>query len=315
MNLGERIKLLMQENNIKNNKELSTLSKVPYSTIRDAVNNVSSMRTDTATSLANFFEVSVDYLLGLTSIKNPKTYLEEQLYFLNLTEQEYEKILNDIIENERLILYQEGNDERYNSVMAKIFSIYMNYIENVSLDFEIVDDDEKTINEVKAKTEIIDKKFINLLKTLDKNNIIQSRKNIYYSEDKIVKIPVVGKISAGLPILASENLEGYEFAPSSKINTDYDYFYLIVKGDSMNRMFQEGDRVLVQKQSTLENGNIGVILINGDDATVKKFKTENGLIVLEPMSTNTEHSVQIYDPNKIRVEIIGKVISYTGNIN
>ena len=82
----------------------------------------------------------------------------------------------------------------------------------------------------------------------------------------------------------------------------------------MNLKFSDGDLVLVQKQDYLENDEIGVIAINGDDATVKKFKRENGLIVLQPMSTNPEHTVQIYNPKDIAIKIIGKVISYQGNV-
>lgn len=138
--------------------------------------------------------------------------------------------------------------------------------------------------------------------------------NVFPTTDIPKKVPVVGKISAGLPILATENIEGYEFAPSSQIKEGYTYFYLRVQGDSMNLKFNEGDIVLVQKQDTLENNEIGVILVNGYDATVKKYKAENGLVILEPMSTNPENTVQIYNPKNISIKIIGKVISYQGKI-
>ena len=138
--------------------------------------------------------------------------------------------------------------------------------------------------------------------------------NVLPTSDVAISIPVVGRGSAGFPILATENLEGYAFAPSSKLKPGYDYFYLIVKGDSMNLKFNEGDLVLVQKQDDLENDEIGVIAINGDDATVKKFKKQNGLVILEPMSTNPENTVQVYNPEKIPVKIMGKVIAYQGNV-
>lgn len=145
-----------------------------------------------------------------------------------------------------------------------------------------------------------------------KENTIES--NVFPISDTPKKIPIVGKISAGLPILATENIEGYEFAPSSQIKEGFTYFYLRVQGDSMNLKFNEGDIVLVQKQDTLENDEIGVILVNGFDATVKKYKSENGLVILEPMSTNPENTVQIYNPKDIQIKIIGKVISYQGKI-
>lgn len=148
---------------------------------------------------------------------------------------------------------------------------------------------------------------------MEKTLIVDS--NVFPISDVPKKIPVLGRISAGLPILATENIEGYEFAPSSLIKEGYEYFYLKVQGDSMNLKFNNGDIVLVQKQDELENNEIGVILINGYDATVKKYKSENGLVILEPMSTNPENTVQIYNPKDISIKIIGKVVSYQGIIN
>lgn len=138
--------------------------------------------------------------------------------------------------------------------------------------------------------------------------------NIFPISDMPIKVAVLGKISAGLPILAVENIEGYEFAPSSYIKEGYEYFYLKVQGDSMNLKFNEGDIVLVQKQDTLENDEIGVILVNGFDATVKKYKHENGLVILSPMSTNAENTVQIYNPKDTQIKVVGKVVSYQGKI-
>lgn len=137
--------------------------------------------------------------------------------------------------------------------------------------------------------------------------------NVFPIPDNVVSIPVVGKISAGIPLLAVENIVSYAYAPSSQIKQGYTYFYLTVQGDSMNLKFHEGDIILVQKQSDLENDEIGVILINGE-ATVKKYKNENGLIILQPMSTNPEHQVQIYNPKEKDIKIIGKVISYQGTV-
>lgn len=154
--------------------------------------------------------------------------------------------------------------------------------------------------------------YLDLAESEKLKNSVDS--NIFPVTDIPKKVPVVGRISAGLPILATENIEGYEFAPSSQIKEGYTYFYLRVQGDSMNLKFNEGDIVLVQKQDDLENNEIGVILVNGFDATVKKYRKENGLVILEPMSTNPENTVQIYNPKDISIKIIGKVISYQGKI-
>ena len=146
------------------------------------------------------------------------------------------------------------------------------------------------------------------------NEIKTDDSNVFPIPDTPVKVPVVGKISAGLPILATENIEGYAFAPSSQIKEGFTYFYLRVQGDSMNLKFNEGDIVLVQKQEYLENDEIGVILIDGSDATVKKYKYENGVVILEPLSSNPENTVQIYNSKEININIVGKVVSYQGNV-
>ena len=159
--------------------------------------------------------------------------------------------------------------KKIKKAFSLIFNVYLNYLSCRPIDFEIKEYDDDTINKMKEHIAPIDNDFKCLLQDLNKNKILS-----YPSMDEIVTIPVIGKVSAGLPLLAEENIEGYEFAPSSRLNSDGQYFYLIVNGDSMNRLFDNGSRVLVQKQSDLENGDIGVIRVNGDDATVKRFKKE-----------------------------------------
>lgn len=143
---------------------------------------------------------------------------------------------------------------------------------------------------------------------LDKNDV-----NCVPLQEKIIKIPILGKISAGLPLYAEENLIGYDYLPASTILGD-EYFCLVVQGDSMNMKFKEGDRVLIHKQEELENGEIGVFIINDDDATIKKYRYENGIVVLEPMSTNPEHHVQVYNPKDVKIRIVGKAIRYISDL-
>lgn len=129
-----------------------------------------------------------------------------------------------------------------------------------------------------------------------------------------VPIMVLGKISAGAPLYAEENQEGYSPVPSSIIKKGHDYFYLRINGDSMNLKFDDGSLVLIERQDTLENGQIGAIRVNGYDATIKQYRYENGLVMLDPMSTNPIHKTQVYDPNKVEINIIGKAIWYQGPV-
>lgn len=125
---------------------------------------------------------------------------------------------------------------------------------------------------------------------------------------KFVQIPVLGVVKAGLPLIADENLVGYFPTDKQFILNGRDYFYLRVKGDSMDKEFKEDSLVLVQKQDHIETGEIGVVLVNGYEATVKRIFIKDSLITLMPQSNNTEHLPQIYDTTKEEVRILGKVI-------
>ena len=98
----------------------------------------------------------------------------------------------------------------------------------------------------------VDEKFIEMLKSLDKNKIIKKEEsNVFPVIDKPKQYPILGKISAGLPILAVENIEGYTYIPSSKIQKGYDYFFLRVQGDSMNLKFPNGCLLFIQRQTRI----------------------------------------------------------------
>lgn len=97
---------------------------------------------------------------------------------------------------------------------------------------------------------------------------------------KMRRIPVLGTIRAGMPILAEENIEGYEYAD---VPADQGYFYLRVKGDSMvNARICEGDLVLIKQQPCADDGQIVACLVNGDEATLKRLYRQKDMIILKP---------------------------------
>ena len=119
---------------------------------------------------------------------------------------------------------------------------------------------------------------------------------------RTVKIPVLGRVAAGLPILAVENCEGYLDFPVMHRNQLYgELFGLRVEGDSMiDAGIFSGDIVIVQKEPVADNGDIVVALV-GDEATVKRFYMENGRYRLQP--ENKDMDPIIVD----EVYILGKV--------
>lgn len=122
-----------------------------------------------------------------------------------------------------------------------------------------------------------------------------------------IPIPIVGTIRAGEPILAEDNIQGYIPVLRNSLKLDGDYFALKVKGDSMNMEFNEGTILIVEKTPYIENGEIGVVRIDGLEATVKKIVINGEMITLIPMSTNQKHIPQMYNMKNDDIEIIGRV--------
>jgi repressor LexA len=120
-------------------------------------------------------------------------------------------------------------------------------------------------------------------------------------KNEIKRIPILGTIAAGLPILAEENIEDYFYIDKS-IKAD---FALRIKGDSMlGAGIFPNDIVFIKKQETLENGEIGAVLIE-DEATLKKFYRNNGTVVLQP--ENDKYQPIILTNGNVK--ILGKLVA------
>jgi len=120
------------------------------------------------------------------------------------------------------------------------------------------------------------------------------------SRDALV-VPIVGKVAAGQPITAAENLEGEFVLPSAFVPKASDAFMLRVQGDSMiEAAILDGDLILVRPQRTADNGEVVVAMLDGE-ATVKRFYREPGRIRLQP---ENREMAPIYASD---VEIIGRV--------
>ena len=122
-----------------------------------------------------------------------------------------------------------------------------------------------------------------------------------------VGVPLIGTVAAGRPIFAEENYEGVYSLPSDFFGSD-DMFMLTVKGDSMIKIgMLDGDKIVVKKQDTADNGDIVVALVD-DSATVKRFYRRDGKFILHP--ENDDMSDFVFDD----VSVLGKVIGLMRNI-
>lgn len=121
-------------------------------------------------------------------------------------------------------------------------------------------------------------------------------------QESVMYVPVIGKVTAGTPITAIENVEEHFPLPAHIVGSDNVYM-LTVSGDSMiNAGILDGDRVLVRQQSTADNGEIVVAMTEEGEATVKRIYKEASKVRLQP--ENDELEAMYFD----NVSILGKVI-------
>lgn len=190
-------------------------------------------------------------------------------------------------------MYENGNREP-NFETLEIFADFFNVDMNVLLGREKKSDTTKLL----PTTQIVE-------------NTPTSKSN-----RKIARIPLLGRVAAGIPIEAIENIEDYEEMYIPALEDPHDYFALRIVGHSMEPRIWDGDVVIVHKQSDVDSGQIAVVLVNGDDATVKQIeKSDAGLtlIGLNP-TVYSPHFYTADEVNHLPVRILGAVCEVRGKI-
>ncbi len=126
------------------------------------------------------------------------------------------------------------------------------------------------------------------------------------------KIPVLGRIAAGIPLTATENILDFEEITAEMASLG-EHFGLQVRGTSMAPRIVDGDVVIIRKQSDIDSGDVAAVFINGEDATLKKvIKTEAGIML---QSFNQAYEPTFYSNEEIKklpVEILGKAVELRG---
>lgn len=146
-------------------------------------------------------------------------------------------------------------------------------------------------------------KIDELVRMMDGDSVIELK------SCSCVRIPILGRVVAGIPIEAMEDVLGYEEITEHMAATG-EYFALRIKGDSMFPNICDGDTVIVKKQEDIESGDIAIVLVNGSDATCKKVKfNSNGITLIG-------YNPSVYEPHfytneeiaSLPIDIIGKVV-------
>lgn len=146
---------------------------------------------------------------------------------------------------------------------------------------------------------------------IEKSDLIEdkSEKEPTSYHAKGIRIPVLGRVAAGIPIEAVTDVDDWEEIPESMAKTG-EYFALRIKGESMSPKLQPGDVVIVKKQNDVDTGDTAIVLVNGNDATVKQIKkTEAGIMLVGlNLEVYQPHFYSNKEIEELPIQIIGKVI-------
>ena len=150
---------------------------------------------------------------------------------------------------------------------------------------------------------------------IEKSDLIEDKTDKPSSSAKGIRIPVLGRVAAGIPIEAITDIEDREKIPQNMAKTG-EYFALKIAGKSMEPRMMDGDVVIVRRQSDVDSGDIAVVLVNGNDATVKQIsKSDAGLTLIgwNP-SVYTPKTYNKKECKELPVTILGKVVEIRGKL-
>ena len=123
-------------------------------------------------------------------------------------------------------------------------------------------------------------------------------------------VPIVGRVAAGRPIVADEEIVGYEYIDNKYSKDGHEYFGLRIVGKSMEPTIMDGDIVIVRRQNYVENGEIAIVLIDGEEATAKEVKeSADGITLIgHNAAVYTPHFYSAQEVKNLPVQIIGRVV-------
>lgn len=322
--LSVRIKELRVELGLTQEELAKKLGLNNKSSIANYESGYSVPSDDIKLKMCKIFDCSMDYLMGKSDYKNHIDFLDKNsdkaLSYLKLMRDKYNHPaileLADMLIHECLNLksnkdvneylekrLKEMNCPKEELERFKDFVLFM-YTFASNNDIPTFANAEKSIYSDDGNN--LREQYKTLLQTAigAGDGIIQSMPNIQY-----YMCPVYGRIAAGQPNWVEECMEGripIDPALMNIINPEECYF-LRVNGESMNKVIKNGAYALIRKTDWVENGEIAVVLVNGYDATLKKFTKQDDLIILEPMSDNPNYSTQVYGKDT-EIKVIGKYI-------
>ena len=145
---------------------------------------------------------------------------------------------------------------------------------------------------------------------IDDTDLSSRLPNMVPIDARTFRVPIVGRVAAGRPIVADEEIVGYEYIDNKYSKDGHEYFGLRIVGKSMEPTIMDGDIVIVRRQNYVENGEIASVLIDGEEATAKEVKESADGITLIGHNTAvyTPHFYSAQEVKNLPVQIIGRVV-------
>ena len=277
---------------------------------------------DASGNITNYNELM--YICGYSD-KEVEENLIESLRALEIDKPDLEKALTAFIENFICITDTPTVDiyEMEDSIVYYAFELFRRYyFKIINSELSTLTYNSKSENEKQDYYEKAEEKAWEKMKTILEDIDVDDIITTLTAEEKVDKflynmnyrskfypVPVYGKISAGIPDWVDECLDGYlPIDPNLMgILNPEETFFLLINGESMNKIIRNGAYALIRKQDMVENGEIAAVLVNGFEATLKKFSKQGDLVILEPMSDDPSFTTQVYGKDT-EIKIIGKYI-------
>lgn len=272
----ERIKLLRKKNNLTL-KKLGEMIGVAESTVSLYENGKRQPDYTTVAKLSKLFNVSTDYLLGITDFDDEtnRSYCEVFTnYFktIPLSERDTSLMLDgSLIGRIQRLDYKFTHDTIRQ--MCRYFRISPDYVKEDAL-------------------------RVSQKEKLENATCIEP-----------MRVPVLGYVAAGIPITAIEDVLDYEELDPNRFVSGYEYFGLKIKGDSMIPRMQSGDVVIVRHQQIVDSGDVAIVCVNGEEATCKQVQINpDGMSLI---SFNPAYKPMFFSKKEViekPVTILGKVV-------
>lgn len=306
----ERVFQLIEENNFTA-KEFADIVGLSAGNITDWKTGRAKPSIESLKKISSSFNVNIEWLLG-ENVKKEKENIDGDLKIPN----DFKYYVEDLPE---YVVFRI-------KYITHIMLITSNKFEDIEKDISINMSIYKIPNRFKKDSKrailyLYNYNLSTIIKsnlydiTKDSRELTAQEKTLTHAPTKIdlpldfFICPVYGRIAAGEPNWAEECIEGYLPIDPNLMNivNPEECFFLKVNGESMNKVIKNGAFALIRKTDWVENGEIAVVLVNGYDATLKKFTKQDDLIILEPMSDNPNYSTQVYGKDT-EIKVIGKYI-------